>query len=245
MLVARHKEILKLVKSVGKVSVEDLTQRFKVTPQTIRKDLNDLCDKHMMMRVHGGAILSSRVENVDYSARQSIASEQKARIGKAAAGLLPDNASAFVNIGTTTEAVTLALTRHKGLMVITNNINVANVMCPFEANQVIVAGGVVRASDGGIVGEDAVDFINQFKVDFAIMGVSAIDAMALCSTTIIARSRSLRPSWRMPVTSFWWRTVPSMRERRLSGSVICPRSILLLPTDVRRRNSGRRSRRSI
>lgn len=176
MLVARHQEILKLIKSRGRVSVDELTARFDVTPQTIRKDLNDLCDAQMITRVHGGAVLSSRVQNVDYGLRQSIASEPKARIGKAAAALLPDNASVFVNIGTTTEAVTQALIGHKGLMVITNNINVANVMRPYDANQVIVAGGVVRATDGGIVGEATVDFINQFKVDFAIMGVSAIDA---------------------------------------------------------------------
>jgi DeoR family transcriptional regulator, glycerol-3-phosphate regulon repressor len=176
MLAARHQEILRLLKSSGKVSVDGLAQQFNISPQTIRKDLNELCDTHILTRVHGGAILSSRVENVEYAARQTIASKQKFLIGKAVAEILPDNASLFVNIGTTTEAVARALTHHKGLMIITNNINVANALRPHEANQVIIAGGVVRPSDGGIVGEAAVDFINQFKVDFAIMGVSAIDA---------------------------------------------------------------------
>jgi DeoR family glycerol-3-phosphate regulon repressor len=60
-------------------------------------------------------------------------------------------------------------------MIITNNINVANRMRPYTQFEVVIAGGVVRASDGGIVGEAAVDFIRQFKVDYAVIGTSAID----------------------------------------------------------------------
>lgn len=89
--------------------------------------------------------------------------------------MIPDNASLFINIGTTTEAVSQALLRHGRLMIITNNINVANRMRPYAQFEVVIAGGVVRASDGGIVGEAAVDFIRQFKVDYAVIGASAID----------------------------------------------------------------------
>jgi DeoR family glycerol-3-phosphate regulon repressor len=89
--------------------------------------------------------------------------------------MIPDGASLFVNIGTTTEAVANALLDRKGLMVITNNINVANRMRVFPQTEVVIAGGVVRGSDGGVVGEAAVDFIRQFKVDYAVIGASAID----------------------------------------------------------------------
>ncbi|TIP77246.1 MAG: DeoR family transcriptional regulator, partial [Mesorhizobium sp.] len=82
--------------------------------------------------------------------------------GRAAARLIPDNASLFINIGTTTEAVSKALLDHAGLMVITNNINVANRMRIYPSIEVVIAGGVVRGSDGGVVGEAAVDFIRQF-----------------------------------------------------------------------------------
>ncbi len=149
--------------------------RFDVSPQTIRKDLNELCDKRLLTRVHGGAILSSGVENVGYDARRMIASEEKEAIGRAAAERIPDSASLFINIGTTTEAVARALLQHKGLMVITNNLNVANLMRPYPDVEVVLAGGVVRRTDGAVVGEAAVDFIRQFKVDFAVIGASAID----------------------------------------------------------------------
>ncbi|WP_088345359.1 MULTISPECIES: DeoR/GlpR family DNA-binding transcription regulator [Rhodomicrobium] len=176
MLVARQNSILEIAKQVGRVTVEDLAARFDVSPQTIRKDLNELCDQRLLARVHGGAILSSGIENFGYDARRAIANEEKEAIGRMAATLIPNNASLFINIGTTTEAVARALLGHQGLMVITNNINVANAMRPVRDIEVIIAGGVVRRADGGIVGEAAVDFIKQFRVDYAIIGASAIDA---------------------------------------------------------------------
>jgi DeoR family glycerol-3-phosphate regulon repressor len=172
----RRRSILDIAREVGVVSVEDLILRFKVTPQTIRKDLNRLCDERLLTRTHGGARLASSVENMSYEARRMLAREQKQAIGQAVASLIPDNASLFVNIGTTTEAVAQALLQHQNLLVITNNINVASVMRPYAQNKVIIASGEVRSTDGGVIGESAVDFIKQFKVDFAVVGTSAIDA---------------------------------------------------------------------
>ncbi|MFK0386503.1 DeoR/GlpR family DNA-binding transcription regulator [Agrobacterium sp. NPDC090273] len=175
MLTPRQDEIVVLAKANGRVLVDELATRFSVTPQTIRKDLNDLCDARALTRIHGGAIFPSGNENVKYEARRAIASTEKQAIGAAAAGLIPNNSSLFINIGTTTEAVGEALGNHHELMVITNNINVANRLRVFPGIEVVIAGGVVRGADGGIVGEAAVDFIRQFKVDFAVIGVSAID----------------------------------------------------------------------
>lgn len=171
----RHAEIVELAKNKGRVLVDDLATHFNVTPQTIRKDLNDLCDQRLLTRIHGGALFPSGIENVEYEARRKIAATEKEAIGRAAAALIPDNASLFINIGTTTEAVSKALLDHSGLMVITNNINVANRMRVYPSIEVVIAGGVVRGSDGGVVGEAAVDFIKQFKVDYAVIGASAID----------------------------------------------------------------------
>jgi len=175
-LTQRQLEIIDLAKLHGRVLVEDLASRFAVSPQTIRKDLNDLCDRQMLNRIHGGATFPSGTENMQYEARRQIAAQEKQAIGLAAAQLIPNNTSLFINIGTTTEAVGEALTDHSEMMAITNNINVANRLRILPSIEVIIAGGVVRGSDGGIVGEAAVDFIRQFKVDFAVIGASAIDA---------------------------------------------------------------------
>lgn len=171
----RHAEIVQMAKDHGRVLVDDLAIHFDVTPQTIRKDLNDLCEQRVLRRIHGGALFPSGIENVEYESRRMIAAQEKEAIGKAAARLIPDGASLFINIGTTTEEVSRALLDHNGLMVITNNINVANRMRVYPTIEVVIAGGVVRGSDGGVVGEAAVDFIKQFKVDYAVIGASAID----------------------------------------------------------------------
>lgn len=171
----RHQAILELARLQNRVTVDQLASHFAVSVQTIRKDLNQLCDQRLLSRVHGGATLPSGVENLEYEARRRIAADAKDAIGKAAAALIPNDASLFINIGTTTEAVSHALLDHSGLLVITNNINVANRMRVYPRFEVVIAGGVVRPSDGGIVGEAAAGFFSQFKVDYAIIGASALD----------------------------------------------------------------------
>ncbi|QEX19061.1 DeoR family transcriptional regulator [Hypericibacter terrae] len=175
MLSERQMEILNLARAQRRVSVDELAEKFSVTSQTIRRELNDLCQRQMLQRVHGGAVMLSGIENVAYDSRRVLAPEAKRRIGVKTASLIPSNCALFINIGTTTEQVAHALTSHVGLVVITNNINVANILRPSHGIEVIVAGGVVRRADGGIVGEATVDFINQFKVDYAVIGASAID----------------------------------------------------------------------
>jgi DeoR family glycerol-3-phosphate regulon repressor len=171
----RQQQILALARQTGNVIVDDLAVRFEVTPQTIRKDLNELCDARMLARTHGGAMLSSGVENVAYETRRQLAASEKVVIGRHAACLIPNNCSLFINIGTTTEEVARALVHHEGLLVITNNIHVAMILMPCPKIDVILVGGMLRKSDGGIVGEAATDFIAQFKVDHAVIGASAID----------------------------------------------------------------------
>jgi DeoR family glycerol-3-phosphate regulon repressor len=171
----RREHILELVRRQGFVSIEALAQHFGVTPQTIRRDINELCESAQLQRYHGGAGLPSSVENLAYSARQVLCLEEKGRIARDVARHIPDHASLFINIGTTTEAVARALLDHASLRIITNNLNVASIMSRNPDFEVIIAGGVVRSRDQGIVGEAAIDTIHQFKVDFGIIGISGID----------------------------------------------------------------------
>ena len=171
----RQSEIVSLLRQSGRVAVEDLATQFGVTLQTIRRDLNELSEAKLLVRVHGGAIIASGVANLAYEARQLVAHQHKRLIGEAAARLVPDNASLFINIGTTTEEVAKALVGHSGLLVITNNLHVANELHRSKLIEVIVTGGSVRQGDGGIIGAVTVAQIGQFRVDIAIIGTSAID----------------------------------------------------------------------
>jgi DeoR family transcriptional regulator, glycerol-3-phosphate regulon repressor len=171
----RQSEILNIARTQGRVTVEDLARRFEVSAQTIRKDLNDLCERRSLTRVHGGAIIASGVENLSYEARRFVAAEEKRAIGRAAAELIPNGCSLFINIGTTTEEVASALTSHEDLLVITNNLNVAMLLYRHPRIEVIVTGGSVRRADGAVIGSVANKMFQEFKVDYAIIGASAID----------------------------------------------------------------------
>ena len=170
----RHREIIELARLKGFLTTEELARTFNVTSQTIRRDINELAERGLLRRYRGGAGLSSSVENVGYTERQTLLHEEKARIARLVAEQSPDNASLFINIGTTTEEVAKALAGHKNLRVITNNLNVATLLCANPSFEVIVSGGVVRP-DRGVIGESTVDFFRQFKVDYGIIGISGID----------------------------------------------------------------------
>jgi DeoR family transcriptional regulator, glycerol-3-phosphate regulon repressor len=171
----RHKQIIDLVAERGFVTIDDMAQHFQVTPQTIRRDINYLDQEKLLQRYHGGAGAPSSTLNTAYSDRKIQNLEEKQRIAGAIASKIPDHSSMFINIGTTTETISRALLKHRGLTIITNNLHVASILSSKEDFNVIIAGGAVRNRDGGIIGEATVDFVKQFKVDFALIGISGID----------------------------------------------------------------------
>lgn len=172
----RHDAIIDLVRRQGYVSTEELVDHFEVSPQTIRRDLNDLADQNKIQRHHGGAALPSSSENTAWHDRKMMWSAEKARIAQRVASQIPDGATLFIDIGTTPEAVAHALLDHNHLRIVTNNLNVANTLMVKEDFRIILAGGELRSRDGGIIGEATLDFISQFRLDFGILGISGIDA---------------------------------------------------------------------
>jgi DeoR family transcriptional regulator, glycerol-3-phosphate regulon repressor len=173
----RPLKLLNTVRSRGSITVEELADMLGVTLQTVRRDVQRLADERLLMRFHGGVrVSSSTTENIGYQQRETLNAEGKARIARAVAAQVPNDCSLILNIGTTTEAIAKALLHHTGLRVITNNLNVATILSYNPHCEVIVAGGSVRLRDRAIVGEATVDFIRQFKVDIALIGVSSIEA---------------------------------------------------------------------
>lgn len=172
----RQSDILTRARNEGRVMVEDLAQSFGVTVQTIRRDLTEMCDARLLERIHGGAVLPSGITNIGYEDRRRLNADAKEAIARACAELIPHGASLLLNIGTTTEAVARALSAHSGLMVVTNNMNAAQILAGNPSCEVVLTGGALRRSDGGLVGDLAVQTIRQFKVDIAVIGASSLDA---------------------------------------------------------------------
>lgn len=173
-MTVRQDTILALIRSQGKVRVEDLAQLLNATPQTIRKDLRMLEAAGHVSRFHGGASLRAALDYVDYDLRRTIAAPAKAAIGAAAVAALPQGATVFINAGTTTEAAARALSGDKRLTVIADNVNIANITRYISGVTTIVAGGQVRPADGAVVGAAAVGFLEQFRADIALIGAAAV-----------------------------------------------------------------------
>ncbi len=176
-LAPRHTHLLNLVRTHGPQTIEALAERFGVTLQTVRRDVQRLSEAGLLSRFHGGVRRpGSTTENIAYRKRQALEAEGKNLIARAIARRVPNNCSLILNIGTTIEAVARELLQHRGLRVITNNLHVAALLSANPDCEVIVAGGQVRPSDQGIVGEATVDFMRQFKVDIGLIGISGIEA---------------------------------------------------------------------
>ena len=172
----RQSGIIQAASVDGHQTIEALAERFNVTHQTIRRDVNRLANAGLIARFHGGVrLLESTTENIAYRQRQAIAAGEKQRIARAIAARVPNGCSLIMNIGTTIEAVAHELLRHNDLRVITNNLNVAALLSGNPNCEVIVAGGVVRTNDQAIMGEATIDFIRQFKVDIGLIGISGIE----------------------------------------------------------------------
>lgn len=171
----RQSDILTRVRDMGRVTVDGLASEFHVTAQTIRRDLGGLCDAGLLERTHGGAAMADGLVNLAYMDRRRMNSEAKDAIGRVAAGLVHPGNSVFLNIGTTTEAVARHLRDVPNITVITNNLNVAQILSTHATAEVIVTAGRLRRSDGALVGDLAVQTLRRFKPDIAMIGASAID----------------------------------------------------------------------
>ena len=170
----RQDQIINLVRDRGYASIEMMAERFDVAQQTVRRDVIYLSQKGLLQRHHGGAGLPSGLESLAYSNRKIRNAQQKSLIGTAIAAQIPNGASLFIDIGTTMEAVAVALTGHEGLRVITNHIGVVSIFCENTDFEIIISGGLVRNHDRAVTGETTTEFLRQFRVGYGIFGIGSI-----------------------------------------------------------------------
>ncbi len=171
----RQTEILSMLAEDGFVSTEDMVSYFEVTPQTIRRDLNELKTHDLITRFHGGAGLVRRSDNRPYEDRLNSRVDAKEKIAKRVASLIPDNASLFLNTGTTIEVIAKKLLAHNGLKVFTNNIHIAETLNANESFRTLVPAGQIRHPDGAITGLATIEAVEQLFMEYGIVGTNSID----------------------------------------------------------------------
>lgn len=172
----RHETIIQLIKENGFMPIETLAITLNVTPQTIRRDINRLCEENILRRYHGGAAIKEMTGNDDYLSRKNQLQNEKESIAQKVAEYIPNDSTLFMGIGTTMEAIATTLVKnHSGIRVITNSIHVASIVSSRADFNVMITSGTVRATDGGITGVATIEFIEQFKVDYAVLGVASVE----------------------------------------------------------------------
>jgi DeoR family glycerol-3-phosphate regulon repressor len=170
----RERAILERLEETGTARVEDLARALGVTGETVRRALKRLEAAGRVARVHGGAHLKDWGPEPTFAQRMQVNPGPKRRIAEAVARMLPDGASVFLDVGSTTAYVAQALRVRRDLLVVTNSLPVAQALTGLNGNRVFLAGGELRAHDGGAFGAEALDFLRQFRVGHAVLSVAAV-----------------------------------------------------------------------
>lgn len=174
----RREKILELLRLEGKVSVTELSRDLDVTPVTIRSDLAVLEQEGCLMRVQGGAVRipDARSEYPAAAADSDVHGEQKKAIGAAVARMIRDGDTLFINSGTTSEYVAVALSIRRSLNVVTNSVRVAEKLGTVPSFRVLLVGGEINAQYGFTHGGDAQEQLSRYQADWAVLSVDGISA---------------------------------------------------------------------
>lgn len=171
----RQSEILKSVRLKGACSIVELANDLRVSEETIRRDVRPMAAEGMLLRNHGRVVSPERIRETPFQSRMQEQKDEKQRIAIAAASLIKDGDSLIIDSGTTTSYVAKALSEHSNLVVVTNSIDIAYSLSVRNGNRVYMVGGRLRNADGASLGPSAVDFVEQFTVQHAILSIKAIN----------------------------------------------------------------------
>src|ERR1700736_1884700 len=185
-LAQRHQKLLQLVETKGQMSVDDLANHFGVSDDTIRRDLQTLERRRLLLRTHGGAVSTALLVHraTPFLTRANANADAKTRIGRAAAQLISDGETLIVNGGSTTFAFGANLSQRRNLIIVTNNVTMLSVLPAEAVESVYVLGGEYNRNLGSTV--RAVGFNSgNISVDTAVLGVTGLTATEGLSTTLL------------------------------------------------------------
>jgi len=173
----REREIIEALRMKGGSSrIQPLAVQLGVSEETIRRNVKKLADDGLVRKVHGGVHLPDAEIEPSFQQRMDQNPDAKRRIAARVAAIVRNGDSLFLDIGSTTAYIARALRGHRDLFVVTNSVAVAHLLAARNNNRVFMAGGELRAHDGGAFGAEAIAFVRRFQVDYAICSATAINA---------------------------------------------------------------------
>ncbi len=189
-LTERHQHIITKLKNEGNVKVLELCSELYVSSVTIRKDLKLLEDKELLFRTHGGGTVSNPyTSDRPVNEKEKIKSDEKSRIGNAAACLIQPNDCIIIASGTTVLSLAKNIHPKGSLTVITAALNIATEMIHHSQIEVIQLGGILRKSSSSVTGMYAEKILEDFSCSKLFLGVDGIDAEFGLTTTNIMEAQ--------------------------------------------------------
>lgn len=176
----RKSKILEIISCEGNVYITDLSQKFNVSAETIRRDLSELSKENKVHKVHGGAIATKHpIREDNYSTRAMQNCEAKKKIGQYAASLISDGDIISFDYGVTTEEIARAIYDVKNITLITNSFNIADILMKKHnhgdfTGKIIFIGGVIDSETSKTSGEIALSVLNRFMADKAFISATSI-----------------------------------------------------------------------
>ncbi|WP_080564003.1 DeoR/GlpR family DNA-binding transcription regulator [Vibrio nigripulchritudo] len=170
----RQQDILKMLNEHGFVTTEDLAKHFNLTTQTMRRDINILCEMGLAKRKHGGVALPPAMQNQNFSARASFNESVKKKIGEIAAQYIEPESTLFLGYGSTVIGLAQSLPRQIALTVVTNNLNAALILSGYPNIETWLTGGKIRNQHKDMTGFTATELLRSFRADLAVCSIAGI-----------------------------------------------------------------------
>ena len=172
----RRTQILQMVRSAGRVRVNELAAQFNTSAVTIRNDLNELAQRGLVQRSHGGAMLpDSILHEPPVNERLKANAEEKRRIGEMAASMIHDGETIILDSGTTTLEIARQIKKKRDLHIITSGVNIAAELLDARDSQIFIVGGTVRGESASISGRFTEEIFDQFSADKLFLSGAGCD----------------------------------------------------------------------
>ena len=185
----RHEEILKILTRLRSISVQELTSRLNVSEVTIRKDLSTLEEMGFIIRSHGRASLAEDSRTLrTLSTRKSINIEEKRRIAAKARTLIKEGDTIYLDTGSTCRYLAEEI-RHMSLRVITNAIDVMNILAEEPGISLVSLGGSYRKEAGSFLGPVPIEALKSFQIETCFIGATGVLSRGVFSSQNIMESQ--------------------------------------------------------
>lgn len=171
----RQQSIAEWLQKTQSASIQDLSEQFQVSDETIRRDLRYLAQQGLVEKFHGGVRLNEERTEAPFQRRMREMADAKRLIGIAASALIADKSTVFLDNSSTSCFLARQLALRSGLTVITLSLEVAKILSASgQRHRVILPGGELRVDDQTLIGADAIRFASQFTPNYCIISVAAV-----------------------------------------------------------------------